>query len=53
MVTAKTLTVSATGVNIIDGTMAATVTLSDDRLAGDNLTDGLRYSNRPECRHRR
>ena len=39
-ITAKTLTVSATGVNMVyDGTMAATVTLSDDRLAGDNLTD--------------
>src|SRR5207253_2605476 len=38
-ITARALTVSATGVNkVYDGTDAATVTLSDDRVAGDNLT---------------
>src|SRR5439155_5073595 len=38
-ITARTLTVSATGMNkVYDGTTAATVTLSDDRLAGDDLT---------------
>ena len=39
-VTARSLTVTATGVGkIYDGTTNATVTLSDNRLAGDNLTD--------------
>ena len=38
-ITKATLTVSATGVNkIYDGTTNATVTLSDNRLAGDMLT---------------
>jgi hypothetical protein len=38
-ITARTLTVSATGVNkVYDGTSAATVTLSDDRVAGDSLS---------------
>ena len=36
-ITARTLTVSATGVNkVYDGTIDATVTLSDDRVAGDS-----------------
>ena len=35
------LTVSATGVNkVYDGTTAATVTLTDNRVAGDVFTDG-------------
>src|SRR5439155_210074 len=39
-ITARALTVSATGANkVYDGTTAATVTLSDDRVAGDLLTD--------------
>ncbi len=39
-ITAVTLTVTATGVNkVYDGTTAATVTLSDNRAAGDNITD--------------
>jgi hypothetical protein len=38
-ITAKSLTVSATGVNkVYDGTTAATVTLSDNRVSGDVLT---------------
>jgi hypothetical protein len=38
-ITARTLTVTATGVNkVYDGTTAATVTLSDDRVAGDVFT---------------
>jgi hypothetical protein len=38
-ITARALTISATGVNkTYDGTPNATVTLSDDRLSGDNLT---------------
>src|SRR6185436_14445859 len=38
-ITARSLTVSATGVNkVYDGTTAATVTLSDNRIAGDVLT---------------
>jgi len=38
-ITAKTLTVSATGANkAYDGTTTATVTLSDNRVAGDVLT---------------
>jgi phage-related protein len=38
-ITARTLTVSATGVNkVYDGTTTATVTLSDNRVSGDNLT---------------
>jgi hypothetical protein len=40
-ITTRTLTVSATGVNkVYDGTTAATVILSDDRLSGDALTAG-------------
>jgi hypothetical protein len=40
-ITARPLTVTATGVNkIYDGTTAATVSLSDNRLSGDLLTDG-------------
>jgi hypothetical protein len=39
-ITARHLTVTATGVDkTYDGTTTATVTLSDDRLAGDTLTD--------------
>src|SRR6185369_5479140 len=39
-ITARSLTVSATGVNkVYDGTTSATVTLTDDRVAGDVLTD--------------
>src|SRR5207245_1281271 len=38
-ITARTLTVSATGVNkVYDGTTAATVTLSDNRVSGDVLS---------------
>ena len=38
-ITAKTLNVTYTGVNkVYDGTMAATVTTGDDRVAGDTLT---------------
>src|SRR5207244_4360327 len=39
-ITPRSLTVSATGVNkVYDGSTAATVTLSDDRVSGDVLTD--------------
>ena len=39
-ITARSLTVSATGVNkVYDGTTAATVTLSDNKVTGDNVTD--------------
>src|SRR5438105_1718538 len=39
-ITARALTVSAAGMNkVYDGTTDATVTLSDDRVAGDVLTD--------------
>jgi hypothetical protein len=39
-ITPRPLTVSAAGVNrVYDGTTAATVTLSDDRVAGDVFTD--------------
>jgi hypothetical protein len=39
VITAKALTVTATGVNkVYDGTTVATVTLSDNRVAGDVLT---------------
>ncbi|MDR3459478.1 MAG: YDG domain-containing protein [Verrucomicrobiae bacterium] len=39
-ITGRTLTVSATGQNkIYDGTTNATVTLTDNRLTGDNLTN--------------
>ncbi|MBM4463577.1 MAG: Ig-like domain repeat protein, partial [Chloroflexi bacterium] len=39
VITARALTVSATGVNkVYDGTTGATVTLSDNRVAGDVLT---------------
>src|SRR5207248_557046 len=39
-ITRRALTVSATGVNkVYDGTTAAAVTLSDDRLGGDVFTD--------------
>jgi hypothetical protein len=38
-ITARSLTVTATGINkVYDGTTTATVTLSDNRLAGDVLT---------------
>src|SRR5262249_22711530 len=38
-ITARSLTITATGANkVYDGTTSATVTLSDDRLAGDSLT---------------
>jgi alpha-tubulin suppressor-like RCC1 family protein len=40
-ITARALTISATGVNkVYDGTTAATVTLSDNRISGDSFTDG-------------
>src|SRR5207249_10233950 len=40
-ITPRALTVPATGVNkVYDGTTAATVTLSDDRISGDVLLDG-------------
>src|SRR6185369_10777739 len=39
-ITARALTVSATGVNkVYNGTTSATVTLTDNRVAGDSLTD--------------
>jgi hypothetical protein len=39
-ITARTLHMTATGINkVYDGTTAATVTLTDDRLSGDVLTD--------------
>src|SRR5207249_1412957 len=39
-ITPKALIVSATGVNkVYDGTMAATVTLADDHISGDSVTD--------------
>src|SRR5207244_13160874 len=39
-ITARTLHISAAGVNkVYDGTTAATVTLSDDRVNGDSFTD--------------
>src|SRR5205823_1379388 len=39
-ITAKALTMSATGINkVYDGTATATVTLSDNRLSGDVFTD--------------
>ncbi|MCK9417911.1 MAG: YDG domain-containing protein [Nitrospirae bacterium] len=38
-ITAKTLTITATGVNkVYDGTVTSTATLSDDRIAGDIVT---------------
>jgi alpha-L-arabinofuranosidase len=44
IITARPLTVSATGVNrYYDGTIAATVTLSDNRIVGDVFTDS--YTN--------
>src|SRR5204862_156538 len=49
-ITARALTVSATGVNkVYDGTAAATVTLSDNRVAGDVLTtsySGASFANK-------
>jgi hypothetical protein len=40
-ITTRSLIVSATGINkIYDGNTTASVTLSDDRLAGDNLSTG-------------
>jgi hypothetical protein len=43
-ITARTLTISATGVNkVYDGTTAATVSLSDGRIPGDVFTDS--YNN--------
>ena len=45
-ITVRTLTVTATGINkIADGTTAATVTLSDDRIAGDVLTTSYSAAN--------
>jgi hypothetical protein len=39
-ITPRALTISATGVNkVYDGTAAATVTLSDNRVSGDSFTD--------------
>src|SRR6185369_10405927 len=41
-ITARSLTVTATGVNkVYDGKTSASVTLSDDRVAGDTLTDSF------------
>src|SRR5206468_2966600 len=41
-ITARSLTVSATGVNkIYDGTTTATVTLSDNKVSGDDVTDAF------------
>ena len=41
-ITQRALTVTATGINkVYDGTTAATVTLSDNRVSGDVLTDEL------------
>jgi hypothetical protein len=38
-ITAKALTITATGINrVYDGTVSATVTLSDNRVAGDSLS---------------
>jgi hypothetical protein len=43
-ITARPLTITATGVNkVYDGTTAATVTLSDNRISGDVFTDS--YTN--------
>lgn len=40
-ISARSLAVTASGINkIYDGSTNATVTLSDDRIAGDSLTDG-------------
>ena len=40
VINTATLTVTATGVNkVYDGTTVATVTLSDNKVAGDNVTD--------------
>ena len=45
-ITPASLTVSATGVNkTYDGTNSATVTLSDDRISGDTLTDSYTSAN--------
>ncbi|MFQ5952158.1 MAG: beta strand repeat-containing protein, partial [Candidatus Omnitrophota bacterium] len=45
-ITARTLTVTATGVDKeADGTIAATVTLSDDAVAGDTLTTSYSGAN--------
>ena len=39
-ITARALTISATGVNkVYDGTAAATVNLTDDRVGGDDMSD--------------
>ena len=39
-ITPRSLTVTATGVNkVYDGTAAGTVTLTDNRVAGDSFTD--------------
>jgi hypothetical protein len=41
-ITARALTISATGINkVYDGTTTATVTPTDNRVAGDNLTDNF------------
>src|SRR5207253_458490 len=41
-ITARPLTIAATGVDkVYDGTTVASVTLSDDRVAGDVLTDSF------------
>jgi hypothetical protein len=49
-ITARALTVTATGVNkVYDGTTAATVTLSDNRISGDVFTDsytGASFANK-------
>ncbi len=48
-ITAKVLTVSATGISkVYDGLAAATVTLGDNRIAGDVLTLGYGSANFPD-----
>src|SRR5439155_25382354 len=48
-ITARSLTVSATGVNkVYDRTSSATVTLSDNRVAGDSLTDAYTSASFPD-----
>src|SRR5262249_40470749 len=48
-ITARPLTVSAAGVNkAYDGTTGATVTLSDNRVSGDSLTDAYTSASFPD-----
>jgi hypothetical protein len=47
-ITPRALTISAAGINkLFDGTATATVTLSDNRVAGDALTTGYAAANFP------